>query len=55
MGENSISLPSWWGYSPPPRQQPEHDSENQKTNNHQHAPPDPLCSIKINLREISPA
>jgi hypothetical protein len=30
MGKNSISLPRLWGYSLPPRQQPEHNTQNRK-------------------------
>jgi hypothetical protein len=37
MGENLISLPKQWGYSPPPGQQPEHNTKTEKqitTNKH---------------------
>jgi hypothetical protein len=52
MGKNSLSLPGWWGYSPPPGEQPEHDTENQKTHNRKHASPDPPCSGKFFQREV---
>jgi hypothetical protein len=56
MGKNSISLPRWWGYSPPPGQQPKHSTEKtEKPNNHEHAPPDPLHSVELLLQEVSPA
>jgi hypothetical protein len=50
-----ISLPKWRGYSTPPGQQPEHDNKiTEKQDNHKHAPPHPLCSVKLLLQEISP-
>jgi hypothetical protein len=53
MGENSASLSRQWGYSPPPGQQPEHDTEKtEKQNNHKHAALDPFCSVELLLREV---
>ncbi len=55
MSENLISLPRWWDYFLPPGQWPEHDTYNKETNNHRHAPLDPLHSVELLLQDGPPA